>query len=123
MGPCPQEQDRGKSLRLTSDAFGLVKKDFVVKVLSTRRKPSLLAFPPSLGELQEGSSQKQPSAVGTRGSAEDFSGRWPCPILVPVAASLSQLPREARAWSGCTSRVWIRFKGSRASKPCAHEAH
>lgn len=77
-----------------------MKKLFVVEVLSTRRKPSLLCFAPFLGELREGGSQKHPSAVGTRGSAEDFSGCWPCPVLVAVAASLSQLPREARVWSG-----------------------
>ena len=60
---------------------------------STRRKLSLVSA------LPRRTARKQLAEPvlwgGDQGSAEDVSGWWPCPVLVSVATSLSQLPREA----------------------------
>lgn len=58
---------------------------------STRRKLYLVSAVPRRTARKQ---LAEPVLWGRdQGSAEDFSGWWPCPVLVPVAPSLSQLPR------------------------------
>ena len=93
---CRQGQDGGKSLRLGADKFRLNEERILWSEFwaEKHQKKTLPSFRPSWENSKKAACRTSPLGWGP-GFCRGLLRLVACPILVPVAHPLSQLPREA----------------------------